>query len=312
MPVRVASSYSVGVLAPSGPPRLFSLAGAAVALAAAPVVLAATAAPAERAAAPPAAAGVPLQPRRTTTVRLAPDLGAAVERAVPGRAFGRAVDLDADQRWSEATAAYQEAIAEWTEAMLRRPSPALERAVQKAERERQRSSLLASTRPARGRFEALRTPVNPLEEGRLLRAKLMVVRAARGLAPPDLVARASDAFEEALRTTGTPRPSLEAEIRLQLCATRAAAGDRAGARLERAHVTSAERRDLENALPLALCAAALGEDDDALALLENYLLRPAPHPTDPFTLRDLYLANDWDRLRGKPRFESLFRSAWQP
>jgi hypothetical protein len=30
---------------------------------------------------------------------------------------------------------------------------------------------------------------------------------------------------------------------------------------------------------------------------------------DPYTLRDLYLANDWDRLRGKPLFESLFRSS---
>jgi hypothetical protein len=312
MPVRVASSYSVGVLAPSGLLRLLALAAPALAPAVSALALVATtAAGAERAAAPPAA-GVPISPGRTTVVRLVPELGASVERAVPGRAFARAVDLDADQRWSEAVAVYQEAVAEWSEAMQRRPSPALERAVQKAERERQRSSLLASTRPARGRFEALRAPVNPLEEGRLLRAKLMVVRAARGLPPPDLVARARDAFEEALRATGAPRPSLEAEIRLQLCATRAAAGDLTGARLERAHVTSAERHDLENALPLALCAATLGEDDDALALLETYLLRPAPHPTDPFTLRDLYLANDWDRLRGKPRFESLFRAAFAP
>jgi hypothetical protein len=307
MPVRVASSYSDGVLAPSG--SLFSL--SLLLLLPLAIVATTTVSAAERAGAPPAA-GVSISPGRTTTVRLAPELGAALERAVPGRAFARAVDLDADQRWSEAAAVYQEAVGEWTEAMQRRPSPALERAVQKAERERQRSSLLASTRPPRGRFEALRAPVNPLEEGRLLRAKLMVVRAAHGLAPPDLAARARDAFEEALRASGAPRPSLEAEIRLQLCATRAATGDRAGARLERAHVTSAERRDLENALPLAVCAAALGEDDDALALLETYLLRPAPHPTDPFTLRDLYLANDWDRLRGKPRFESLFRSAWQP
>jgi hypothetical protein len=294
MPVRVASSYSVAVLAPPGVPLAIALAATAAGASAAP------------------APAVPIASERTTTVRLAPDLGAALERAVPGRAFERAVALDAEQRWTEAAALYQEAVGEWSEALFLRPSPALERALQKAERERQRSLLLASTRPAPGRFEALRAPVNPLEVGRLLRAKLMVVRAARGLAPPDLVTRARAAFEEALRATGTQRPSLEAEIRLQLCATRAAAGDRAGARLERAHVTSAERRDLDNALPLAVCAAALGEDDDALALLETYLLRPAPHPTDPFTLRDLYLANDWDRLRGKPRFESLFRAAFAP
>jgi hypothetical protein len=300
MPVRVASSYSGRVLAPP------SLALAATALLGA--TLAAEPVVSEAPSAPP----VPIAAGRTTRVRVAPELGAAVERAVPGAAFARAVEMDAAQRWSEAAALYREAVVEWTEAQLLRPSPALEHAIQKAEREQQRSQLLASTRPPRGRFEALRVPVNPLEEGRLLRAKVMLVRAAHGLAPPDLVARARAAFEEASRAAAAPRPGVEAEIRLQLCATRAAAGDRAGARLERAHVASAERRDLENALPLALCAAALGEDDDALALLEQYMLRPVPHPTDPYSQRDLYLANDWDRLRGKPRFESLFRTAFTP
>ena len=287
MPVRVASSYSDGVpVSASSSTLAFALA-------------------ALFAADPPP---TPLAPGRTTTVRLAPELGVAVERAVPGRAFARAVEADAEQRWSDGAALYQDAVNEWTNELRVRPSPALERAIQKAERERQRSTLLASTRPAHGRYEALRVQVSPLEEGRLLRAKIMVVRAARGLAPPELVTRARAAFEEASRA-GAARPPLEAEIRLQLCATRAAGGDRAGARLERARVTSAERRDLENALPLALCAAALGEDDDALADLEIYMLRPLPHPIDPYTLRDLYLANDWDRLRGKPRFESLFRSS---
>jgi len=55
---------------------------------------------------------------------------------------------------------------------------------------------------------------------------------------------------------------------------------------------------------------ALGEDDAALAHLEMYVLRPAPHQAEPYTLRDLYLANDWDRLRGQPRFESLFKGVW--
>jgi hypothetical protein len=290
MPVRVASSYSDGV------PVTASSSTLALALAA--LFAAEPAAPTP--------APVSLAPGRTTTVRLEPDLGVSVERAVPGRAFARAVALDADQRWSDAAALYQDAVNEWTNEQRARPSRALERAIQKAERERQRSTLLASTRPAAGRFDSLRVQVSPLEEGRLLRAKVMVVRAARGLAPPELVARARASFEEASRA---PRAPFEPEIHLQLCATRAAGGDRTGARLERAHVTSAERRDPENALPLAICAAALGEDDETLALLEIYMLRPLPHPMDPYTLRDLYLANDWDRLRGKPRFETLFRSS---
>jgi hypothetical protein len=250
-----------------------------------------------------------LAPRRTTTVEVTPDLGTPVERAGPGRTFGLAVALDAEQRWSEAAAVYQQAAVEWTEAQRQRPSPALQRALEKAERERQRSLILASTRPTRGRFESISVSVNPLEEGRLLRAKLMVVRAARGVAPADLVARTRAAFDEALHAAGPQRPGLEAEVRLLLCATDAAVGRRAGARLERAHVTEAERHDLDNAVPMAVCAAALGDDDAALAHLEMYVLRPAPHQAEPYNLRDLYLANDWDRLRGNPRFEVLFKIA---
>jgi hypothetical protein len=253
--------------------------------------------------------GAPLAAGRTTTVEHMPALGTAVERAVPGRAFARGVALDAEQRWSEAATQYQQAVLEWTEAGRARPSPALERAVQKAERERQRSQLLASTVPLRGRFESVVTSVNPLEEGRLLRAKLMVVRAARGLPPANIYARARAAFDEALVNASRDRPAAVTEVHLLLCATHAAAGDVERARLELARVGAAERRDLDNALPMAVCAAALGEDDAALAHLEAFALRPAPHQAEPYVLRELYVANDWDRLRGRPRFESLFRGA---
>jgi hypothetical protein len=296
MPVRRGSSYSQRVPAKWLPPL-----AVAAALAAAATALAAT----------PPPAPTPILAGRTNVVHVAAEPGPAIERAVPGRAFARAAEMDAAERWAEAAALYQDAVTEWTEAGRVRPSPALERAVQKAERERQRSMLLASLGTPRGRFEGPGA-TNPLEEGRLLRAKLMVVRAARGVAPAGLEARARAALEEALRAAGPARAASEAEVRLLLCATRAAAGDRTAARLERAHLTTADRRDLDNALPLALCAAALGEDDEALARLEMYILRPGPHPLDPFTLRDVYLANDWDRLRGQPRFESLFRAALPP
>jgi hypothetical protein len=255
------------------------------------------------AAAPPPA----LAPRRTTTVEYMPPLGTSVERAVPGRFFAAAVALDADQRWSEAAAAYQQAASEWSAAARAHPSPALDAALQKAERERQRSQLLASTVPLRGRFESIVTSVNPLEEGRLLRAKLMVVRAARGQAPANIYGRARAAFEEALRAALHNHLQTEPEIHLLLCATHAAAGARDRARLELAHVTTAERRAPENVLPLAVCEAALGEDDAALAHLELFALSPVPHYAEPYALRELYVANDWDRLRGRPRFESLFR-----
>jgi hypothetical protein len=250
----------------------------------------------------------PLPPGRTTIVHVAPvpDLGAPVERAVPGRAFARAAALDGERRWAEAAAAYEEAGAEWSLAARVHPSPALDLAVQKAARERQRSFMLASTVPTRGRFESVVVSIAPLEEGNLLREKMMLVRAATGHVPAALYARARDAFEAALRAPVGRRPATEPELHLLLCATKAAASVRAAARLSRARVTDAERRDLDNALPLALCAAALGEDDVALGWLETLVLRPAPHQLEPYRLRELYLANDWDRLRGLPAFETLF------
>ena len=91
-----------------------------------------------------------------------------------------------------------------------------------------------------------------------------------------------------------------------LCATYAIGGDAAAARLARAHVSSAARADPANAVARAACAAALGETEAALAALESFVLRPLI-PRSDIALRDVYLANDWDHLRGDPRFESLFR-----
>jgi hypothetical protein len=251
-----------------------------------------------------------LAPGRTTTVQmpLPADAGTPVERAVPGRFFSQAALLDGQQRWAEAAALYQQAVIEWSTAQRLAPSPALERAVQKAERERQRSQLLAGAFPMRSRSENIVTPMQPLELGRLLRAKLMVVRAATGAAPPAIYGRARRALEEALRLTGGGQhPGADAEIHLLLCATHAADGERSAARLDRAYVSDADRKDPDNALALALCAAGLGENDQAMGLLEAFVLRPPPHQVDPYMLRELYVANDWDRLRGQARFESLFR-----
>ena len=261
--------------------------------------------------------GVVLSPGRTASVEVSLDVGTPVERAVEGRAYALAVNMDREQRWGEAATFYQQAINEWTAAMHLRPSPELERAVQKAERERQRSQLLAGLEPARGRPDVPSARMNPLDEGRLYRTKLMVVRAFTGAVPAALYARARGALERALRARLThPTPGAasvlgaaasDAEIHLLLCATHAAAGDARAARLARARVSQADRDQPANALPMAVCAAALGEDSEALARLEIYVLHPPPHRVDTYLLRDLYVANDWDHLRGNTRFETLFR-----
>jgi hypothetical protein len=261
---------------------------------------------------------LPLQPGRTTAVTVTLDVGAPIERAVPSKFYAQAAAADGEQRWADATALYRDAIAEWNAAAKIQPSRALELALAKAERERQRSQLLASRAlagaAAVSRFN--RDPImrrgDALDEGRLLRAKLMTARAVLERVPAGLYARTRDRLRDALApvahgpgATATHLPT-DAEVYLLLCATYAAAGDIEAGRLARAHVTEAERADAANVVPLAACAAALGETRAAIGELEIVALHPGPGRTDRFQLRDLYLANDWDRLRGDPKFETLF------
>ena len=262
---------------------------------------------------------VPLQPGRTTPVTVMIDVGAPVERAVPSRYYAQAAAADGELRWADAAALYRQAAAEWAAAARAQPSRALELAAAKAEREHQRSQLLA----ARAMSVAASVRVNPrytfdpftrradaLEEARQLRAKLMTARAVLERVPEPLYARTRDRLREALRAgTGSataPRLVGDAEIQLLLCATYAVGGEIEAARLARAHVTEAERADPSNTVRLAECAAALGERRAALAELEILALHPGSGRTDRFAMRDLYLSNDWDRLRGDPKFESLF------
>jgi hypothetical protein len=258
---------------------------------------------------------VPLAPGRTTTIIATADVGAPIERAVAGKFYAQAATADGEQRWADAAALYREAATEWTAAARLQPSRALDLAAAKAERERQRSQLLAArargSLGVSGRFgrDPSMRRADALDEARQLRAKLMVARAALERVPPALYARTRDRLHEALRAGAggtSARMGGDAEIHLLLCSTHAAAGDVEAARLARAHVTEAERADPANTVAIAACAAGLGETRAAIAELEILALHPGPGRTDRFALRDLYLANDWDRLRGDPKFESLF------
>ncbi len=257
---------------------------------------------------------LPLQTGRTTNVVVSADVGAPVERAVPSRFYAQAAAADGEQRWADAAALYREAVSEWTAAARLQPSRALELAVAKAERERQRSQLLASR--ARGIGVVGRQVRDPftrrseaLDEARQLRAKLLTARAVLERVPAALYSRTHDRLRDALRTGaggGAARMGGDAEIHLLLCSTYAVGGEIEAARLARAHVTEAERADPANTVALAACAAGLGETRAAIAELEIIALHPGPGRTDRYALRELYLGNDWDRLRGDPRFESLF------
>jgi hypothetical protein len=254
------------------------------------------------------AGGVPVVTGRTTAVTASAALGQAVEHAVPGQAFAKAVAQDRAQHWTEAATLYQQAIIEWSAETRARPSVLVERAVQKAERERQRSVMLANLDQPRPRQPDAVGRAMALERARLLRTKLMVVRAGDGAVPEPLYARTRSALEETLRGIDAQPATVQTEVQLLLCATHAAAGARPAARLALAHVPTEQRQEPANALPMAICAAALGDRASALVYLETHLRQRI----DSFTQRELYLANDWDELRGQPRFENLFAGVAPP
>jgi len=274
-------------------------------------------------AAPAAPATIPLRSGRTTTVVVGIEVGAPLERAFPSAAYARAAAADAEERWDDAQPLYRQAIAEWTAISRTRPSRALELAIAKAEHELHASQTLAisgrNPRPVDkgGRIvddtRRMWERNQALEEGRRFAAKLLATRATLGRVSALLYTHTRDRLEAA-RDAG-PRPSggvgvgvgvgSNAEVQLLLCAVYAAGDATADARLARARVTEAERSDPANTLAVAACAAALAETEAAIRALEIFVLRPLPLRPDRF-LHDIYLSNDWDHLRGNPRFESLF------
>jgi hypothetical protein len=253
-------------------------------------------------------------PGRTVTAVATEDVGAPLERAFPSASYARAAAADAEMRWDDARRAYRDAAEAWSAIDRTRPSRALEDAIAKANREAQSSQALLirgsnSPQTAVHLAEPMRHIIlrrQAMEEARLLRSKLMATRAALGRLPAALFTRTRARLVEARDAGDSGHDGGDAEIALALCATEAVGGDAEGARRARATVPTAARSDPVNTLMLAACAAALGENAAALAALESFVLRPTNPRSDAF-LRDVYLGNDWDHLRGDPRFESLFR-----
>ena len=140
---------------------------------------------------------------------------------------------------------------------------------------------------------------------------MMTARAVLERVPAGLYARARDRLRESLRAGAgaSPTPRAWAVKPRSTCFSArptppAARSRRRAWRARTSPRPSAPIRS--NTVALAVCAAALGETRAAIAELEIVALHPGPGRSDRFQLRDLYLANDWDRLRGDPKFESLF------
>lgn len=236
---------------------------------------------------------------------------------VPSYRLG--IAMDAQQRWSEAADFYALAMIELGRAVGLDDRAPWGRAAEKIDLERRRAQVLARETAAggpgdsQGQHSDLRphaaaasARLAPLEVGRLLRLKLMTVRAATGVAPSKLVGATVEALNRVL-TKGAPAGGA-LEARLLLCATRAAAGDRLGARRELGSLSPRDRDHPGHALAAATCQAALGDTEDALASLAVgvYRLGPASRFL-PDQTRELQGENDWDVIRDDPRFERLFR-----
>jgi hypothetical protein len=269
---------------------------------------------------------------RTTIVVVEPRVGRPLERdpelvaKVPS--LPRALAMDRDQRWAEAAGLYQQALIEIGAAIRFSTSAIWEQAAFKIDLERRRSRALAQVQVRAWSDERLPPGQRPgtasqatpaVERARLLRSKLMAVRSGTGSVPPGLVSATLLALDQALRQAragdsnksdavrASPRAGGDPEIRLLLCATRAAAGDRMGARLELAHVAQMDRLDPARSLALGACQAALGHDDDALGSLAVAIDRLGPSQRFlPEQTRELESSNDWDPLRADPRFHRIF------
>ena len=267
-----------------------------------------------------------VSPGRTTTVVVHDVVGTPLERQpgflVAAPTYPRAIASDRDQRWVEAVAFYQQAVIDVGAAAETAPPQTVEYAAFKVELERRRSRALAEDaaaesptmrRPPGSQTGPARLP--PIDRARLLRHKLMAVRAATGAAPASLRAatlaaltRAREDAERADSGRAPGSPSAAAEARMLACATLAVTGDPAAARAELARVRPEDRSDPARALPLAACQAALGWRDDALGSLAVAVGRLGPSSRFlPGASREIQTANDWDTLRSDPRFARLFR-----
>lgn len=274
-------------------------------------------------------------PGRTSTIVVEDDVGHPLEgepdfvAAAPS--YRRAIAADRAQQWVEAAGAYQQALLEATAAPGLAAPARLEAVTFKIDLERRRSRALAEDEAAR-QWSATRQRTGPptdpparllpLERARLLRLKMMAVRAATGITPGPLRTATLSALARALvdaesgattqdstgnRLADRSAPPL-AEIRLLSCATLGASGDRAAARQQLGLVAPADRGDPARALSLAACQVALGYRDDALASLAVTLNRFGPASRFvPGPARELQTANDWDPLRPDPRFARLFQ-----
>jgi hypothetical protein len=256
---------------------------------------------------------------RATTLVAEDVVGSPIELAYPSEAYARGARADAAERWDAAQLLYRQAADAWLLLERTRPSRALDLAISKAEHEALASQTLAirgrETAPPVG-GAAGREPVSPslrrdraLSRARLLRGKVMAVRAVQRALPAGLWGHARDELEGARATDARPAGGQTGDantaVDLELCALDAIAGRLDSARASLDQVADSARDDPATLVPLAACAAALGDGAGAIAALERFT-EGAPAGTPDRVLRDVYLSNDWDRLRGDQRFETLF------
>ena len=230
----------------------------------------------------------------------------------PSKSYAQAATADSEQRWADAAALYREAGDRMDR---RRAAATVARAGAGGREGRARAPAIADAGVARargrtaGRFGArsVRAARGRAGRGAPAARQAAGARAVLERVPPALYARTRDRLREALRAGDGPdagaRTSRSATPRSTclLCSTlRGRRRGRGGAAGARARHRSRTRRPDQH-VALAACAAGLGETRAAHRRAGDPGLHPGPGRTDRFELRDLYLSNDWDRLRGDPK-----------
>jgi tetratricopeptide (TPR) repeat protein len=255
------------------------------------------------AAAGPAAADADpqaLATSRTHVVRTRPRVAPGLETAMPRTAiYGQAVALDLEERFDESAARYRDAEVEFS----RLPStPARQQTLSawqlKCRWQAQWSRQLALPRQGLRPLDAYASA----ELGYAYLLKFLAARAFTGRPPLRLALKARALLEDAVR-----RDASNAAVRLTLATLLQELGDPLGAQRELARASAAlARDDALVALRLAAYHAAAGDHPRALEALERVFRRRWGVP------ELLRWSNEYDRLRGDPRFKRLIESGYRP
>lgn len=235
------------------------------------------------------------------TVRVDPGMTTGLESAMPRRgAYARGIDADLRSQWDLSYREYRAAVQEFRQLAQTRPALAKLVAgwIDKAEFQAQQSSRLrhaarrSTTYYTSWRWQRMISPHAHYSNAVAKHNKWLAIRAFKGRAPARLAQAALNDYRQALQLRASYTMA-----RLGLAALYHELGDHSRGRQEFARISQAPSNWMALALAYYHCAA--GDVDKALDDLRRAVRYSRANR------RHALRSNDFDRLRGDPRFRKI-------